>query len=72
VNYQQDKYNDKKHTTTGYTLFKLNFEKHLWKENLIVKIELPKLEIFLKGLQISWKIAKKVNKNGKRSYEKVV
>ena len=47
VNYQQDdwtnwlamakfQYNDKKHAATGWTPFKLNFGRHLWKGNLVV------------------------------------
>jgi len=44
---------------TGYTPFKLNFGRCPWKENLIVKTELPKLESFLKRLQESWEAAKK-------------
>jgi len=45
---------------TEHTLFELNFERDLWKEDLTVKIELPKLENFLKGLQMSWEAAKKL------------
>jgi len=40
--------------TTGRTLFELNFGRHLWKSNLIVQIEFPRLEEFLVGLQKSW------------------
>ena len=47
VNYQQDdwmnwlatvefQYNDKKHTATGRTPFKLNFGRHPWKRDLMV------------------------------------
>ena len=43
----------------GHTLFKLNFRRHLWKEDLTMKIELPKLEDFLKELQRSWEKAKR-------------
>ena len=43
-------YNDKKHVATGHTPFKLNFGKHSQKEDLTVKIELPKLEDFIEGL----------------------
>ena len=43
-------YNDKKYITTGYILFKLNFRRYLWKENLTIKMELPKLHNFLEGL----------------------
>ena len=52
-------YNDKKHIATKYTLFKLKFRRYLWKGDLIVKMELPKLEDFLEGLQKSWEVAKK-------------
>ena len=41
-----------------YIPFKLNFERHLWKENLIVQMEL-KLEEFLIGLQRDWEKATK-------------
>ena len=44
---------------TRYTLFQLNFERYLWKGNLTVKMELPKLEDFLEELQKSWKKTKK-------------
>ena len=64
MNYQQDnwtdwllavkfQYNDKKHTATDYTLFELNFERHPWKRNLTIRIELPKLNDFLEELQRS-------------------
>jgi len=70
INYQQDnwiewlaaaefQYNDKKHTATGKTLFKLNFERHPWKDNLVTQTEFPKLEEFLMGLQRSWEKATK-------------
>jgi len=44
---------------TRHILFELNFERHLWKENLMMKMELPKLEDFLKELQRSWEVVKK-------------
>ena len=64
VNYQQDdwtewlvavefQYNNKKHVATEQTLFELNFRRHLWKGNLVVQTEFPKLEEFLTGLQWS-------------------
>jgi len=46
-------YNDKKHAATEHTPFELNFERYPWKGDLIVKMELPKLEDFLEGLQKS-------------------
>ena len=52
-------YNDKKHVVIDYILFELNFGRHPWKENLTVKMELPKLESFLQELQESWEVAKK-------------
>ena len=52
-------YNDKRHTVTEHTSFKLNFGRHSWKRNLTIKIELPKLENFFEELQRSWKAAKK-------------
>ena len=45
---------------TEHTLFELNFERYLWKEDLTVKIELPKLENFLEELQTSWEAVKKL------------
>ena len=44
---------------TGWIPFKLNFERHLWKGNLMVQTEFPKLEEFLIGLQRSWEEAMK-------------
>ena len=52
VNYQQDnwadwlaavefQYNDKKHAATERTLFELNFERHPWKGDLVVQMEIP-------------------------------
>ena len=45
--------------TIEYILFKLNFGRHSWKEDLTMKTELPKLEDFLKELQRSWEEAKR-------------
>ena len=52
VNYQQDnwadwlaavefQYNDKKHAATERTPFELNFERHPWKGDLVVQMEIP-------------------------------
>ena len=85
MNYQQDdwtnwlavaefQYNDKKHAATGWTLFKLNFGKHPWKGNLVVQIDIPRVEDFLIGLQKSWKQAtkamEKAQKNMKKQFNK--
>ena len=81
VNYQQDdwtewlvavefQYNNKKHVATEQTLFELNFRRHLWKDNLVVQTEFPKLEEFLIGLQRSWKEATKSIKAAQKSMKK--
>ena len=78
VNYQQDdwtnwlaaaefQYNNKKHVATGRTPFKLNFRRHLWKDDLVVQMEIPWVEEFLIGLQKSWGTG---NKGDGRSTEK--
>ena len=63
-------YNDKKHIVTEHTLFKLNFERHLWKENLIVQIKFLKLEEFLIRLQRSWEEATKSMEIAKKAIKK--
>jgi len=85
VNYQQNdwtnwlaaaefQYNDKKHAATGKTLFKLNFGRHPWKGNLVVKTDIPRVENFLGGLQRSWEQATKAmeeaQKNMKKQFDK--
>jgi len=55
---------------TEYTLFELNFGRHSWKGDLIVKTELPKLEDFLEGLQRSWEMAKKSMEMAKEAMKK--
>ena len=68
VNYQQDdwtnwlataefQYNNKKHMATEKTPFELNFGRHPWKGDLMVQIEIPRVEEFVKELQKSWKQA---------------
>jgi len=84
-NYQQDdwtewlgaaefQYNNKKHMTTEWTLFKLNFGRYLWKGNLVIQIEFLKLEEFLTELQQSREKATKsieeAQKNMKRQFNK--
>ena len=63
-------YDNKRHVTTEHTLFKLNFERHPWKVNLIIKTELPKLENFLEKLQGSWEAAKKLMEITKKAMKK--
>jgi len=46
-------YNDNKYTAIGHIPFELNFGIYLWKEDLTVKTEIPKLEEFLEELQKS-------------------
>jgi len=68
VNYQQDdwmnwlataefSYNDKKHAATRKTPFELNFGRHSWKEDLMFRTGIPRIEEFMKHLQKSWKHA---------------
>ena len=58
INYQQNNWtewlvaaefqnNDKRHAATEKTPFKLNFGRHLWKGDLMVQMEFPRLEEFL-------------------------
>jgi len=85
VNYQQDnwtewlvavefQYNDKRHVAMGRTLFELNFERHPWKGDLMVQLEIPRVEKFLVGLQKSRKQTTKAmeeaQKNMKRQFDK--
>ena len=63
-------YNNKRHIATEKTPFKLSFGRHLWKGDLVVQTEFPKLEEFLTGLQKSWeqttKLIEEIQKNVKR------
>jgi len=34
-------YNDKRYVATGRTPFELNFRRHPWKGNLMVKMDIP-------------------------------
>jgi len=67
-------YNNKKHAATSQTPFVLNFERHPWKGNLKIQMEIPKLEEFLMKLQRSWEEAMKsmkaAQKNMKKQYNK--
>ena len=85
MNYQQDdwtnwlataefQYNDKRHAATGRTPFELNFGRHLWKDNLVVQMDIPRVEDFLIGLQKSWeqmtKAMEEAQKNMKKQFNK--
>jgi len=55
---------------TGKTPFKLNFGRHLWKGNLMVSMEFPRLEEFLTRLQRSWEEATKSIEEAQESIKK--
>ena len=67
-------YNDKKYAATGKTPFELNFGRHPWKGNLMVKMDIPQVEDFLSRLQRSWEQATKAieeaQKNMKKQFDK--
>ena len=67
-------YNDKKHTATGRTLFELNFGRHPWKGDLMVKTDIPRVEEFFSELQRSWdqatKAMEEAQKNIKKQFDK--
>ena len=67
-------YNYKKHVAIGRTLFELNFGRHPWKGDLVVQIEIPRVEEFLAGIQKGWeqvtKAMEKAQKNMKRQFNK--
>ena len=85
MNYQQDdwtnwlaaaefQYNNKRHMAIERTPFKLNFERHSWKGDLMVKMDIPQVEDFLIRLQNSWeqatKVMEKAQKNMKKQFDK--
>jgi len=59
---------------TRKTPFKLNFGRHPWKGDLMVQMEIPQVEEFMKELQKSWEQAtnamEEVQKNMKRQFDK--
>ena len=82
VNYQQNDWtewlsvaefqcNNKKYAATEYTPFKLNFGRYLWKENLVMKMKLSKLEFSSRTLR-KLGSGKKVDRDSKRSYEETI
>ena len=85
VNYKQDDwtewlamaefiYNDKKHMATGRTPFELNFGRHPWKGDLMIQMEIPRVEEFTRNIEESWKHAvqamEEAQKNMKRQFNK--
>jgi len=42
---------------TGRIPFELNFGRHLWKGNLVIQMEIPRVEELLVGIQKSWEQA---------------
>ena len=58
----------------GKTPFELNFGRHSWKGNLMVKTDIPQVENFLSRLQKNWeqatKAMKEVQKNMKKQFDK--
>ena len=81
VNYQQDdwtnwlaaaefQYNDKRHAVMGKTPFELNFGRHPWKEDLMVKMDIPRVEDFLSRLQRSSEQATKAMEEAQKSMKK--
>jgi len=63
-------YNDKKHMATGRTPFKLNFGRHPWKGDLMVQMEIPRVEEFVKKLQKSWKQATNTMEEAQKKIKK--
>ena len=67
-------YNDKKHIVIEKTLFELNFGRYLWKDNLVVQMEIPWVEEFLIRIQKSWeqatKVIEEVQKIMKKQFDK--
>jgi len=53
-------YNNKKYMVIGKILFKLNFGRYLWKDDLVVQMEILRVKEFLIRIQKSWKQATKV------------
>jgi len=45
---------------TGRTPFELNFGRHPWKGDLMMQMEIPQVEEFMKELQKSWEQAMNV------------
>ena len=63
-------YNDKKHAATGRTPFELNFRRHLWKGDLMIQTDIPRVEEFLIGLQKSWEQITKAIEEAQKNMKK--
>ena len=63
-------YNNKKYAAMGKTSFKLNFGRHPWKGDLMVKTDIPRVKDFLTGLQKSWEQVTKVIEEAQRNMKK--
>jgi len=81
INYRQDdwtkwlataefQYNNKEHVTTRHSLFYVNYGRHHWKGNLIVKTEIPSLEDLLKKIKTMRKEAKTVMERTKETIKR--
>ena len=55
---------------TEQTPFELNFGWHLWKGDITVQTEFPKLKEFLTGLQRSWEEATKAMEGAQETMKK--
>ena len=65
-------YNGKKHIITGYILFKLNYKRYLWKEELNSEDRITKAERFLQETTKKLESYEKINENAKRSHEETI
>jgi len=81
INYRQDdwtkwlatvefQYNDKEHIATGHFPFYVNYGRHPWEGNLIVKTEIPNLEDLLKKMETTRKEAKTIMKRTKKTMKR--
>jgi len=85
INYRQDdwtkwlataefQYNNKEHAVTRHSPFYVNYGRHPWKGNLIVKTEIPSLEDLLKKMETTREEAKtameRTKETMKRQYDK--
>jgi len=55
---------------TRRTPFELNFGRHPWKGDLVVQMEIPRVEEFLTGMKKSWEQATKVIEEAQKMMKK--